>query len=276
MALMAQTAAPGLKFEVASVKVAQSPMEMMRAGKMVAGGTNFSGTRVDIGSMAMKNMLASAYRMDLQRITAPAWTAQAYFSIQAVMAEGATKEQFPEMLRALLEERFHLVARRETSDQTAYALTIAKGGNKMKPPREVDKTGCDTWTDDRQFTGAQMCSSSATTDGGRTSLTVRTDSRFGPSRSSISKTVSDTEFYAITMPQLAEYLTNTILAGPAGRQIPYAQAIDRTELQGKWDVTVERVFEDVALSPQDGPTIPIPITPGLIAGELTQVSQRWG
>ncbi len=202
----------GLKFEVASVKVTQSPMEMMRAGKGMASGVPvFSGTRVDIGSMAMKSILATAYAVDLQRVTAPAWVAQSYFSIQAVMPEGATKEQFPEMLRALLSERFHLVARRDTSDQLAYALTVAKGGHKMKAPREVDKTGCDTWSDDRQMPGAKMCTAAQVTDSGRTSLTIRTDSRYGPSRISIQKTVSDAEFFAITMPQLADYLSTTII-----------------------------------------------------------------
>ena len=267
-ALVAQTP-PGPKFEVASVKVSQSPMEMIRAGRgMVSAGTVFSGQRVEIGTMAMKNLIATAFHQDIQRVTAPAWTTTSFFAIQAVMPEDATKEQFPDMLRALLEERFHMAARRETTDQAAYALTVAKGGNKMKPAREVDKTGCDTWTDDRQITGAKTCTSSQMADGSRTSLTIRTDSKYGPSRTSILKTVSDAEFFAITMPQLAEYLSGVIMSGPSNRTIPYTQVLDKTELQGKWDVTVERVFEDVAMSPEGGPTIPIPITPALIAGEL--------
>jgi uncharacterized protein (TIGR03435 family) len=259
------------------VKATQSPMAMMQAGKgMVSGAPVFSGTRVEIGSMALKNMIAMAFHQDIQKTTVPAWTANSFFSIQAVLPEGATKEQFPDMLRTLIEERFHLVAHRVTSDQTAYALTIAKGGHKMKPPREVDKSGCETWTDDRQMAGAKMCTLSQMADGARSSLTIRTDSKYGPSRTAISKTVSDTEFYAITMPQLAEYLSATILSGASGRQNAFAQVVDRTELPGKWDVVVERVFEDVALSPQDGPTIPIPITPTLIANELMRGFSRMG
>ncbi len=264
-ALVAQTP-PVPKFEVASVKVSQSPMEMLRAGRgMGSAGPVFSGQRVDIGTMAMKNLIATAFHQDIQRVTAPAWATQSFFSIQAVMPEGATKEQFPDMLRALLEERFHMVARRETSDQAAYALSVAKGGNKMKPAREVDKTGCDKMdlTTGRS-PGAKTCNSVVTTDGGRTTVTVRTDSKYGPSRTSISKTTSNMEFFAVTMPQLAEYLSRVIMSGPSTRTIPYTQVLDRTELAGKWDVTVERVFEDVALSPEGGPTIPIPITPALM------------
>jgi uncharacterized protein (TIGR03435 family) len=140
--LMAQ--APTLKFEVASVKVSQSPMEMIRAGRGGAmGGLTFSGTRVEIGSIALKNLVATAYRTDIQHVTGPAWTLQAFFSIQAVMPEGATKEQFPEMMQALLAERFHLAAHKETSDQPAYALAVGKNGHKLKAAGEVDRSGCD-------------------------------------------------------------------------------------------------------------------------------------
>lgn len=269
--LMAQAPSAALKFDVASVKVAESPMSTMQAGRgMVSGAPVFSGTRVDIGSMAMTNLIATAYHQDVRRITGPAWMSQSFFAIQAVMPEGATKEQFPEMLKALLEERFHLVARLAVSDQTAYALTVAKNGHKLKSPREVDRSGCDTWRDDPQFSGAQTCNVAQTTDGTRTSLTIRTDSKFGPSRTSISKTTYEMEFYGITMSQLTEYLTTTVMSGPSNRaQVPFTQVIDRTDLPGKWDVTVERVFEDVATSPEGGPVIPIPITPTLIANELT-------
>ena len=233
-AVLAQTPAPPLKFEVASVKASQSPMEMMRAGRGMGGaGTVFSGQRVEIGTIAMKSMIATAFHQDIQRITAPAWTAQSFFSIQAVMPEGATKEQFPDMLRALLEDRFHIAARRETMDQPAYALTVAKGGHKMKPAREVDKTGCDTWTDDRQLTGATTCTKVVEGDDGRTTVTVRTDSKSGPMRTATSKKATDVEFFAITMPQLAEYLSGVVMSGPSNRTIAYTQVLDRTDLAGK-------------------------------------------
>jgi hypothetical protein len=180
--VMAQTPVSGPKFEVASVKVSQSPMEMIRAGRgMVSGAPVFSGTRVEIGSMAMKNMIAAAYRLDLQHVTGPAWTTQTFFAIQAVMPDGATKEQFPEMLRALLEERFHLVAQRSVSDQPAYVLTVAKNGLKLKAASEVDRSGCDQWRDDPAFSGAKTCSVVQQPDGDRTTVTIRTDSKWGPS-----------------------------------------------------------------------------------------------
>lgn len=213
-ALRAQVA-PALKFEVASVKVSQSPMEMLRAGRGMASGMPvFSGQRVEIGTMAMKSMIAAAYRVDVQHVTSPAWTAQAYFAIQAVMPEGATKEQYPDMLKALLEERFHLVARRAMTHQSGYALTVAKGGAKMKAPGEVDRSGCDTWRDAPAFPGAKLCNAAQDSDEGRITFSIATDSKWGPSRSSSAKTRTEMEFFAITMPQLADYLAGVVLQGP--------------------------------------------------------------
>ena len=41
------------------------------------------------------------------------------------------------MLRALLEDRFRLKVHRETEDVPMYALTVAKGGFKLKPMNEA-------------------------------------------------------------------------------------------------------------------------------------------
>lgn len=276
--LSAQTSpASGPNFEVASIKVSQSPVEMMRAGRgTVSSGPVFSGTRVDIGTMVMKNLIATAYGTDLQHVTAPAWTLQSFFAIQAVMPEGATREQFPDMLKALLEERFHMAAQRATSDQTAYALTVAKNGSKMKPAVEVNRSGCDTWIDDRVIAGAKTCNTVLQPDGDRITVTVRTDTKWGPQRSELSKTRSDVEFFAITMPQLADYLTGALKAGPGLAQAALVPVLDRTELEGKWHLTVERVFEDVALSAPGGPVERIPITATLIASELMAGLSKMG
>src|SRR5205814_5568237 len=54
------------------------------------------------------------------------------FDILAKMPEGATKEQVPEMLQALLAERFQLKVHRENREQSIYALVVGKGGPKLK------------------------------------------------------------------------------------------------------------------------------------------------
>jgi len=52
------------------------------------------------------------------------------------MPEGASKDQVPEMLQALLAERFKLTIHRESKDHSVYALVVGKGGPKLKesPP----------------------------------------------------------------------------------------------------------------------------------------------
>jgi uncharacterized protein (TIGR03435 family) len=54
------------------------------------------------------------------------------FDILARMPEGATKDQVPEMLQALLTERFKLAIRREPREQQVYALVAGKDGPKLK------------------------------------------------------------------------------------------------------------------------------------------------
>jgi uncharacterized protein (TIGR03435 family) len=54
------------------------------------------------------------------------------FDIVANVPAGATKEQVPLMLQALLEERFGLRIHREKRDVSGFELAVAKGGLKMK------------------------------------------------------------------------------------------------------------------------------------------------
>jgi uncharacterized protein (TIGR03435 family) len=55
------------------------------------------------------------------------------YEVAALMPAGATRTQAPEMLRTLLEERFHLVLHREKKPMAVYALVEAKGGAKLTP-----------------------------------------------------------------------------------------------------------------------------------------------
>jgi hypothetical protein len=99
--LMAQGPPAELKFEVASVKAGCSVLPAPQ---------RISGSRIEIGSYAMKFLVAAAYHTDVQHVTAQARTLESCFAIQAIMPEGSTKAQLPEMLLNLLEERFHLTA----------------------------------------------------------------------------------------------------------------------------------------------------------------------
>jgi uncharacterized protein (TIGR03435 family) len=54
------------------------------------------------------------------------------FEVLAKIPDGATREQIPEMLVALLAERFKLAAHREKRNIPVYALIVANGGPKLK------------------------------------------------------------------------------------------------------------------------------------------------
>jgi uncharacterized protein (TIGR03435 family) len=65
----------------------------------------------------------------------PGWISTDRYDIDARPEAGflPTLEQSQKMLQALLEERFHLKARRETKDGPIYALVVDKGGVFNKP-----------------------------------------------------------------------------------------------------------------------------------------------
>src|SRR5579871_3533691 len=122
--LFAQT--PKLEFEVASVKTAE-PMTMGRFR---------IGMRVDEGRLAYENVtlrdcIRTAYRLKDYQISTPDWMASTRFDIIAKLPEGATKDQVPEMLQALLAERFHMVVHHESKAHDSYVLGVAKGGPKL-------------------------------------------------------------------------------------------------------------------------------------------------
>jgi len=132
-----QTPPTELSFEVATIKLAQ-PLNpaTIRAGQLPHVGMNVQGTRVDIGFMSLAELIPIAFKVKPFQVAAPDWIKAQRFDILAKMPDGATKEQVPEMLQALLAERFQLKVRREIREDLIYALVVARGGPKLKesPP----------------------------------------------------------------------------------------------------------------------------------------------
>jgi uncharacterized protein (TIGR03435 family) len=133
----AQTPAPApLAFEVASIKPA-GPLNpaAIQSGKMRIG-MKVDGAICDIGSFSLRDLIRTAYEVKDFQITGPEWLGSAMtatrFNIQATLPAGATEKQVPQMLQALLADRFKLVIHRESKDHSVYALVVAKGGPKLK------------------------------------------------------------------------------------------------------------------------------------------------
>jgi uncharacterized protein (TIGR03435 family) len=82
--------------------------------------------------------LTRAFRVQSRQVDAPDFARDEFFEIQATLPAGATPEQVPEMLQAMLAERFKLAYHRETRQYQMNVLTVGKSG--MKLPRLPDGT----------------------------------------------------------------------------------------------------------------------------------------
>ncbi len=153
--LRAQSAAvPTEKFEVASIRRCGdgggggqkggplSPRPIVSPGRLNTGCSALA------GSPPMAGLIQRAYgRLGLGHPVSPgsalpisfgpSWIFSAYYTINAKAAGEASEETMEgPMLQALLEDRFKLKVRLATRQVPVYALTVAKGGSKLKPAAE--------------------------------------------------------------------------------------------------------------------------------------------
>lgn len=93
-------------------------------------------TRVELRRVALRNLLWMAFRIDpfhsADRLSAPDWVAGVVVDVQAVIPSGATREQVPDMVKALLVERFGLRTRVEPRPTDVYELIVGQGGIRMQ------------------------------------------------------------------------------------------------------------------------------------------------
>ena len=98
----------------------------------------FIGMKADAGmvrytNITLKDCIRAAYRVRDFQIEGPDWMNSARFEITAKLPAAASIEQIPEMMQGLLAERFGMVLRHGTKEQSVYALVVGKGGPKLKP-----------------------------------------------------------------------------------------------------------------------------------------------
>lgn len=260
---LAQVTPRAIRFEVASIRPESSswPFDMdnrsfaaYRAGK--ASGfceECVSGTHYDYYGAWVKGLIGEAFRIDSRLVVAPDWlnkTDGALFVIHAIMPEGATRDQIPEMLTALLEERFHLVAHLAPAEQTAYSLVAAKNGPKLKPPREMDRSACEPWV--ASIPPNMVCRTTRERGDRNVTLTMNSNTAFGPMLSEISRGEAlevHIEYFGITMSQLAGNLARDLSTPegmPQGGSV--VRVVDKTGVDGAWYVVVDKSSSDLALS----------------------------
>src|SRR3954454_18508307 len=101
LALVCALSGPGQTFDVASVKAAAP---CCAAGQWRE--SKVGPDRVDLRYVTLKYCLALAYRMKEFQVSGPQWLGETRFDIVAKGPEGTKPEQLPEMMQALLGDRF--------------------------------------------------------------------------------------------------------------------------------------------------------------------------
>jgi uncharacterized protein (TIGR03435 family) len=183
-------------------------------------GVQVDGAQIHCTYLSLKDYIRIAYKVKDHQISGPDWLASERFDIAAKLPAGAAREQVPDMLKALLEDRFQVKVHRETKEFPVYALMVAKGGLKMKEsPADAETDGAD----------AAKAPVNVTATGGPGGTTVD----FGKGSSS---TMGNDKFEArkLTMVNLADML---------GRFVD-RPVVDMTDLKGGYDFTLDFSPED--------------------------------
>src|SRR5262249_37679719 len=116
------------EFEVASIKPAPADVQ----GRWIR---MLSPHEFAARNHALKTLVAAAYNLNPRAISGgPAWVDSDRYDILA-KTPGAARPNLDEqmsILRKLLADRFHLTFHREAKELQVYALTVARGGAKLK------------------------------------------------------------------------------------------------------------------------------------------------
>ncbi len=269
-ATFGQTAPSNLAFEVATVKPSP-PLDMaklreqIQAGRMPRFGPHVDTSQAEYIYMPLKELIANAYKVKAYQITGPAWLATERFDIVAKMPDGASKDDAPNMLQALLEERFKLAAHRDTQEQPVLALVVGKDGPKLKEspaatepidenaPLKPGETKIET-PDGPVRIMRNADGSNTINMGAKGTMTQRMD---------MEAQTMTLESSKVTMAGFADMLTRILqMGGGGGRQV-----VDMTDLKGNYQVAVEISLADImAMARAQGMNLPMAPASGGAAG----------
>ena len=127
-----QTGGTALVFEVASVKPNLSGDPGAQWSPKHG---NFTAENAPL-----KQLIRLAYHVPDSMISGPGWLDSLRYDINAKGTGDAPESQVMLMLQALLEDRFHLQAHRETKEMAVYFLVVANGGLKMQSADATNPT----------------------------------------------------------------------------------------------------------------------------------------
>jgi uncharacterized protein (TIGR03435 family) len=127
--LAAQSPPAPRALEVASIRPHPDPVSHIDI--------TIAGPRLEIEAYFVPELIMEAYNIKNYQISlAPnvRWPGTRYDIVAKAEGDGApTREEFREMLRTLLADRFKLKLHREAKEMQVYALVVGKNGPKLKP-----------------------------------------------------------------------------------------------------------------------------------------------
>jgi uncharacterized protein (TIGR03435 family) len=235
------------EFEVATVKPS-APLDMaklaaqMQAGQMPRLGAFVDASHAEYIYMSLKDLIAVAYKLKSYQISGPDWLATEHFDIDAKMPEGAGKDDAPDLLRALLADRFKLTAHTSTEEHKVLALLVGKNGSKLiasPPDTKIDEQAplAPGETQLKSNNGAMRMKKNAdgsiTMDmGDKGVITQRMDMQEQSLHLDSSK---------VTMDGFATMLTNVMRTGGGqGRLV-----VDQTGLKGNFQISIDLSLADL-------------------------------
>ncbi|HLK50356.1 MAG TPA: TIGR03435 family protein [Bryobacteraceae bacterium] len=230
------TAAPS--FEVATIKPAP-PMDRARlAAGQVHVGLRTDAGRVDIGFFSLADLIRTAYRIKPYQLSGPEWLSSQRWDVAATIPPGAKAEQVPEMLQALLAERFKLSVHRTAAEHAIYALVANKNGLKLKAAEpDAPAPAASDQAPDAHGGGADAGENQVRitqSEGGR-GATVSSP-KFGQMKVSNGEGgAMRMEFSKMSMSDLADMLS----------QFVERPVLDMTGLSGRYQVALDLSMEDL-------------------------------
>ena len=231
----AQPATP-VAFEVAAIRPAPPFTELVpkiQSGEAKVGLT-VEGSRVEIGFVSLEDLAGMAYNLKQYQMQGPEWMSQERFDIQARIPDGVSKDKVPEMLQALLADRFKMTIHKEKRDQLVYALTVGKNGAKLTHAvAKPDETPAEPAN---SANGGAENGLFKVVQNGPNGVEVRS----GTTRSTGGPDGIHLEIGRIAMPALAQLLS-TYVDRPV---------IDMTDLAGEYQVPLDLSLEDTRRSTQ--------------------------
>ena len=132
--------AGGQTFDVASVKI-PTPHVIGQPYDITIG--SIQNDTITFTNASLADCIQFAYGLSSNlQLMGPDWITSAEFRYNIVgkAVPGTTSDQFPEMMQALLAERFNLAYHHEQRSLSYYALVVAKGGPKMPEPTAAPAT----------------------------------------------------------------------------------------------------------------------------------------